>query len=102
MFERTFPFTVDVSFVCLLLGAIFVRGSVVLEETNFCFELGFPTLKKVIWSDLYTWLKIISNHDTLANKCTKENIRINFKRRCYSSYYETMYVFSSNVYTIIF
>lgn len=52
MFERPFPFTVDVSFVCLLLGAIFVRGSVELEETNFCFVLGFPTLKKVIRFDL--------------------------------------------------
>lgn len=29
---------------------------------------------------LYTWLKITSNHDTLANKCTKENTRINFNR----------------------
>lgn len=28
--SRPFPFTVDVSFVCLLLGTIFVRGSVVL------------------------------------------------------------------------
>lgn len=52
MFERPFPLTVDVSFVCLLLGAIFVRGSVVLEETNLSFELGFPTLKKVIRFDL--------------------------------------------------
>lgn len=42
--SRPFPFTVDVSFVCLLLGAIFVRDSVVLEVTNF-FCIGFP----------YTW-----------------------------------------------
>lgn len=59
MFERPFPFTVDVSFVCLLLGAINVRGSVVLEVTNLRFVLGFPTLKTIIRFDLTRFKKAI-------------------------------------------
>lgn len=53
-----------------------------MEETNLCFVLGFPTLKKFIRFDLTRFknaivylVKIISNHDTLANKNVQRKIQ---------------------------